>query len=142
MRTNLTVEDLGDLLDQPMVAVLATLRMDGSVLLSPVYFEWRDGGFNIWVEQQNVKARHLRRDARATILVAESDPPLRAVEVRGQARFIEAGVSETALRIVTRYEGSDDGAADVEALRGADVIIRIEPGDIRVWDYADEFIAD
>ena len=141
MRTNLAVEDLGDLLDQPMVAVLATLRMDGSVLLSPVYFEWRDGGFNIWVEQQNVKARHLRRDARATILVAESDPPLRAIEVRGQARFIEEGVSETALRIVTRYEGPDDGAADVEALRSADVIIRIEPGDIRVWDYADELSA-
>ena len=83
MRTNLTVGDLGDLLDRPLVAVLATLRTDGTVLLSPVYHEWRDGGFNVWVEQQNVKARHLRRDPRATILVAESDPPLRAVEVRG-----------------------------------------------------------
>jgi len=139
VRTNLTLEDLGDLLDKPLVAVLATLRMDGSVLLSPVYHEWRDGGFNIWGAQQNVKVRHLRRDPRATILVAESDPPLRAVEVRGRARFIEQGVSETALRIVTRYEGPEDGAADVEALRGADIIIRIEPGDIRVWDYADEF---
>jgi hypothetical protein len=47
-------------------------------------------------------------------------------------------VSETALRIVTRYEGPEEGAADVEALRGADVIIRIEPGHIRAWDYADE----
>ena len=141
MRTNLAVEDLGDLLDKPLVAVLATLRTDGSALLSPVYHEWRDGGFNVWVEQQNVKARHLRRDPRATILVAESDPPLRAVEVRGRARLIEEDVSDTALRIVTRYEGSDDGAADVEALGGADVIIRIEPGDIRVWDYADELSA-
>ena len=139
MRTDLTVADLGDLLDKPLVAVLATLRMDGSVLLSPVYHEWRDGGFNIWVEAQNIKARHLRRDARVTILVAESDPPLRAVEVRGRARFIEEGVPETALRIVTRYESPEDAAADVDALGGADVIIRIEPGDIRVWDYADEF---
>jgi PPOX class probable F420-dependent enzyme len=138
VRTSLTVEDLGNLLDRPLVAVLATLRTDGTVLLSPVYHEWRDGGFNIWVEQQNVKARHLRRNPRATILVAESDPPLRAIEIRGQARFIEQGVSETALRIVTRYEGPDDAAADVEALRGADVIVRIEPGDIRAWDYADE----
>jgi PPOX class probable F420-dependent enzyme len=138
VRTNLTVEDLGDLLDKPLVAVLATLRMDGSVLLSPVYHEWRDSGFNIWVEQQNVKARHLRRDPRVTILVAESDPPLRAVEVRGRARFIEEGVSETALRIVARYEDPEDGAADVEALRDADAIVRIEPGEIRVWDYADE----
>jgi PPOX class probable F420-dependent enzyme len=120
------------------VAVLATLRTDGTVLLSPVYHEWREGGFNIWVEQQNVKARHPRRDPRATILVAESDPPLRAVEVRGRARLIEQGVSEIALRIVTRYEGPEDGAADVEALRGADVIVRIEPGDVRAWDYADE----
>jgi len=48
-------------------------------------------------------------------------------------------VPETALRIATRYLGPEDGAADVEALRGADVIVRIEPGDIRVWDYADEF---
>ena len=141
MRTNLAVEDLGDLLDKPLVAVLATLRTDGSALLSLVYHEWRDGGFNVWVEQQNVKARHLRRDPRATILVAESDPPLRAVEVRGRARLIEEDVSDTALRIVTRYEGPEDGAADVEALRGADVIIRIEPGDIRVWDYADELSA-
>ena len=139
MRTNLTIEDIGDLLDKALVAVVATLRVDGSVLLSPVYHEWRDGGFNIWVERQNIKARHPRRDPRATILVAECDPPLRSVEVRGRARFIEQGVSETALRIVTRYEGPEDAAADVEDLGGADVIIRIEPGDIRVWDYADEF---
>jgi PPOX class probable F420-dependent enzyme len=139
VRTNLTVDDLGDLLAKPLVAVLATLRTDGTVLLSPVYYEWREGGFNIWVEQDNVKARHLRRDPRTTILVAESDPPLRAVEVRGRARFIEDGVSETALRIVTRYESPEDGAADVEALRGTDIIVRIEPGDIRAWDYADEF---
>jgi PPOX class probable F420-dependent enzyme len=139
VRTNLTVGDLGDLLDEPLVAVLATLRTDGSVLLSPVYHEWREGGFNVWVEQQNVKARHLRRDSRATIIVAESDPPLRAIEVRGSARFIEQGVSETALRIATRYLGEEEAAADVEALRGADVIVRIEPGDLRVWDYVDEY---
>jgi PPOX class probable F420-dependent enzyme len=138
VRANLAVEDLGDLLDRPLVAVLATLRADGTVLLSPVYHEWREGGFNIWVEQQNVKARHLRRDPRATILVAESGPPLRAVEVRGQARFIEEGGSDIALRIVARYEDPEGGAADVEALRGADVIIRVEPGDVRAWDYADE----
>jgi PPOX class probable F420-dependent enzyme len=142
VRTNLALGDLGDLLDEPLVAVLATLRADGSVLLSPVYHEWRDGGFNVWVEEQNVKARHLRRDPRATILVAESEPPLRAIEVRGSARFIEQGVSETALRIATRYLGPEDAAADVEALRGADVIVRIEPGDIRVWDYVDEYTTD
>jgi PPOX class probable F420-dependent enzyme len=139
MRTDLAVEDLGGFLDEPLVAVLATLRADGSVLLSPVWHEWRDGAFNVWVGRNNVKARHLRRDPRATIVVAESDAPLRGVEVRGSARFIEEAVTETARRIAARYVGEEEAGADTEALRGADVIVRIEPGDIRVWDFADEF---
>ena len=139
MRTDLAVEDLGTFLDEPMIAVLATLRADGSVLLSPIWHEWRDGGFNLWVEATNVKARHLRRDPRATIVVAESEAPLRGVEVRGRVQFIEQDVTETARRIAARYIDEDDAAADVEALRGADVIIRVEPGEIRVWDFADEY---
>jgi PPOX class probable F420-dependent enzyme len=139
VRTDITVEDLQSFLDEPLVAVLATLRTDGTVLLSPVWHEWHHGGFNVWVEAENVKARHLRRDPRATIVVAESDAPLRGVEVRGSAQFIEEGMTDIARRIATRYIGEDDAAADTEALRGADVIVRIEPGNIRVWDFADEY---
>ena len=140
MRTNLSVEDLGTFLDEPRVAVLATLRVDGTVLLSPVYHEWREGAFNVVIETQNVKARHLRRDPRATILVAESEPPLRGVEVRGSAQFIDDGVTETTRRIVARY-GDEEAEADAEARRGADVIVRLEPDHIRIWDFADEFDA-
>ena len=69
----LSVEDLGTFLDDSRVALLATLRVDGHRLALSVYHEWREGGFNVVVETQNVKARHLRRDPRATILVAESE---------------------------------------------------------------------
>ena len=140
MRTNLSVEDLGAFLDEPRVAVLATLRVDGTVLLSPVYHEWREGTFNVVIETQNVKARHLRRDPRATILVAESEPPLRGVEVRGSAQFIDDGVTETTRRIVAKY-GDEEAEADAEERRGADVIVRLEPDHIRIWDFADEFDA-
>jgi hypothetical protein len=47
VRKNLGPDDLGDLLEQPLVAVLATYRRDGTVLLSPVWHEWQDGGFNV-----------------------------------------------------------------------------------------------
>lgn len=47
MRKGLTPEELGDLLELPLVAVLATYRRDGSVLLSPVWHQWRDGGFDV-----------------------------------------------------------------------------------------------
>ena len=114
MRSNLTVADLGGFLDEPRVAVLATLRADGSVLLSPIWHEWRDGGFNVWVEADNVKVRHLRRDPRATIVVAESEPPLRGVELRGTGRLIEQDVTETARRIAARYVGEEEAAVDTE----------------------------
>jgi PPOX class probable F420-dependent enzyme len=139
VRTDLAIEDLGTFLDEPLIAVLATLRADGSVLLSPIWHEWRDGGFNVWVEVKNVKTRHLRRDPRATIVVAESEAPLRGVEVRGRVQFVEQHVTETAQRIAARYTDEDEAAADVESVRGADVIIRLEPGEIRVWDFADEY---
>ena len=47
MRRNLSVEQLGELLERPFNATLATYRHDGTVLLSPVWHEWRDGGFSI-----------------------------------------------------------------------------------------------
>ncbi len=138
MRTQLSIQDLGGFLDEPLVAVLATLRSDGSVLLSPVWHEWRDGGFNVWTGADDVKTRHLRRDPRASILVAESRRPLRGVEVRGEARIVEDGAAGTAVRIASRYIGPVKGAAYVRSTGGDDVIVRLEPGALRVWDFADE----
>jgi PPOX class probable F420-dependent enzyme len=137
VRRNLSIEELDGFLDEPVVAVLATLREDGSVLLSPVWHEWRDGGFSVWVGADDVKARHLRRDPRASILVAESQPPLRGVEVRGIARILEEGAHETAVRIASRYIGREKGAVYVGS-GGHDMMIRLEPGNLRVWDFADE----
>jgi PPOX class probable F420-dependent enzyme len=138
MRTDLTVEDLGSFLDRPLVAVLATLRGDGSVLLSPVWQEWRDDGFNLWLPVDDVKTRHLQRDPRATVVVAESEPPLRGVELRTEARLIDRDVRATAVRIATRYVG-EAKATDYVGSAEDDVIARLAPGHLRVWDFADEY---
>ena len=138
MRTNLTIEDLDGFLEEPVVAVLATVRSDGSVLLSPVWHEWRDGGFNVWTGANDAKARHLRREPRASIVVAESSHPLRGVEVRGTARVLTEDAFETAVRIASRYLGPGKGEAYVRRVGGNDVTIRLERGDLRVWDFADE----
>ena len=47
MRRNLAIDDLGDLVALRLLAVLSTYRRDGTVLLSPVWHEWRDGGFSV-----------------------------------------------------------------------------------------------
>src|SRR6516164_247671 len=99
MRKNLTVDDLGDLVTLPLLAVLATYRREGTVLLSPVWHEWRDGGFQVVTRSDDVKATHLRRDPRASIVVCEHTPPYRGVEVRGRAQLLTAGAQYAVQRI-------------------------------------------
>jgi PPOX class probable F420-dependent enzyme len=138
VRRNLSLSQLGDLLDRPLVAVLATYRRDATVLLSPVWHEWRAGGFHVVTSRADVKAGHLRRDPRASIAVYEHGPPYRGVEVRGRATLGGAGVDEVVRRLAIRYLGEAAGSAYAE--RAADdVLIRLEPGDLRAWDFADEF---
>src|SRR5581483_6970657 len=47
---DLQLSALADFLALPRVAVLATYRRDGTVLLSPVWHTWRDGGFDVLTE--------------------------------------------------------------------------------------------
>src|SRR5436309_335491 len=61
LRRGLGIADLGDLVELPLLGVLATYRLDGSVLLSPVWHEWRDDGFSVVTNRDGAKARHLRR---------------------------------------------------------------------------------
>jgi PPOX class probable F420-dependent enzyme len=137
MRRNLTMSDLGDLAALPLLAVLATYRRDGAVLLSPVWHEWRDGGFGFVTGSRGVNAAHLRRDPRASIVVCEQAPPYRGVEVRCLARLETAGAAEAVRRIASRYLGEAAGAAYARG-SGDDLVIRLEPGELRAWDFADE----
>jgi PPOX class probable F420-dependent enzyme len=137
VRKQLAMEDLGDLVELPLLAVLATYRRDGGVLLSPVWHEWREGGFDVVTSSRDVKAMHLRRDRRASLVVCEHSPPYRGVELRGNARLVTEGVEEATLRIAGRYLGPEAGRAYAE--RGEDdLLVRLEPGDLRAWDFADD----
>ena len=99
MRKQLSIADLGDLVDQPLVAVLMTHRRDGAALLSPVWHEYRDGGFNVCTSSGDIKACHLRNDPRVILLVAESQPPYRGVELTTQASLRSEGAVEALRRL-------------------------------------------
>ena len=137
MRKNLGADDLGDLLERPLVAVLATYRRSGDVLLSPVWHEWRAGGFDVVTGHAGIKVQHLRRDPRASIVVYEHEPPYRGIEVRSEARLLTDGAKDATRRIASRYLGAEAGAAYAEQTTD-DTIIRLEPGRLRAWDFSDE----
>jgi PPOX class probable F420-dependent enzyme len=126
------------MLDRPLLAVLATRWPSDDVLLSPVWHEWRDGGFTVFTDSDDVKVRHLRRDPRASIVVCDHEPPYRGIEIRATARVLVNGDTGTMQRIAARYLG--DEAARTWADPSA-ALIRLEPGRLRVWDFADEYPA-
>jgi PPOX class probable F420-dependent enzyme len=139
MRTNLTAADVADLLEEPIVAVLATRRADDTTMLSPVWFEWRDGGFNVWASASDKgKVRHIERDPRVSIVVANSDWPYKGIEVRGEATMGEDGFFDVLGRTARRYFGEEVGEGFAASFTKPGVVIRIEPGELRAWDYADE----
>jgi PPOX class probable F420-dependent enzyme len=139
MRRDLTIEDLGDLLELPLVAVLATYDADGGSLLSPVWHEWSDGGFNVVVGTDDVKARHVRSDPRAALVVFDQEPPYRGIELRAEAQLVTVEVTETNRRIAVRYLGDERGTAYAGSVDDDLVIVRLEPGIVRAWDFADEY---
>lgn len=138
MRRDIPLADLADFLALPIVAVLATYRKDGGVLLSPVWHQWRDGGFDVVVYPTDIKVRHLRNDPRASILVYENEPPYRGLELRTVPQLVENEGAEIVRDMAVRYLGKETGEA-YAAGSGDTFLIRLEPGDVRTWDFADDF---
>ncbi len=138
MHRDIPIDDLTEFLDRPITSVLATRRPDGSMLLSPVWHEWRDGGFTVVTLEDSAKVRDIRRDPRVSLVVAEQTYPWTGVEIRCEARLMTDGVETAARRINVRYEGDERGEEFTQESAPASLILRLEPGELRTWDYADD----
>ena len=140
MRTDLSIDDLGGLLDEPLLAVLATRRKDDSIMLSPVWFEWYEGGIDIWVPTiEGGKVSHVQRDPRVTVVVANHEWPYKGFELRGDATvsLVPDDFYGVLRRTALRYSGPE--AADrMVGSYAPGAVIRVEPGTIRTWSYEDE----
>jgi len=142
MRTGLSLDDLGDLLELPIVAVLATYRQDGSVMLSPVWHEWRDGGFTIWTGGVSEgKVRHLERDPRASLVVAEQAMPYRGLDASGRATLSLDAFNNVVRRTAARYMSPQEADAFAAEYPEPRTVIRLVPDRIRAWDFKDDAAA-
>ena len=134
-----TVDLSGASLDRflagPFLATLATYRRDGTVLLSPVWQEWRDGCFHLTISHGDIKVTHVRADPRVVIVVAEHTTPYRGVEASGTAELLGEGYPALAERMVERYLG---GVFPEELDRDGHVL-RLKPERLRAWSFADWF---
>jgi PPOX class probable F420-dependent enzyme len=135
----LTPEQLGGLLEEVHLATLATFRKDGSVLLSPIWHVWEDAGFTLGIAAGDAKLAHMARDPRVTIAVAEEVFPYRGYEVRSLAQLTDRPYGPAVRRIAARYVGEEAAAFYDDETGG--VVVRIEPGEARGWDFRDDLEA-
>ena len=92
------------------VAVLGTIAEDGTPVLTPIWYLYRDGRLLMRTGKDSVKARNIQRDPRVTVCVQDERPPYASITVYGRAA-IEPEHEGLAAEIARRYLGGVAGAA-------------------------------
>jgi PPOX class probable F420-dependent enzyme len=131
----MTLDDVRPLLEAPSPAVLTTYRKDGTALTTPVWFRFDGGAFEVVLAEGDVKRRHLDRTPTCALLIFESVPPFRGVEVTGEPELVDTDVTPAREAIASRYLGAERGrrfAASRTSPRGT--LLRLLPRNPRVWD--------
>lgn len=128
------------MLQQPWLATLATYRKDGSVMLSPVWFEWDGAAFIVSLVRGHGKERHLQRDPRVVLVLAEEETyPGRVVEASGTVTIEPDPQGEAILRIATRYVGERLARRYVDHYDDFEwEVMRLVPSRLRALDHRDE----
>lgn len=115
-------------LDQPLNAIVATLRGDGLPSQSVVWF-LRDGD-EIWmsVRPDSVKVQHLARDPRVSVLVLGADG-FAYLRLEGKARVAGEVSDAMRLALISKYRGPDDARAWManHPLPSPNACVRITP---------------
>jgi len=90
------------------MAHLATLMPDGSPQVTPVWFHYRDGKFEVNTARGRVKNRNMSRDKRVALEIMDPDNAYSHLMVRGTVvRITEEGADEHIDSLAKKYLGKD-----------------------------------
>ena len=84
----------------------------------------------------DVKLRNLEGDPRCSLLVFETVPPFRGIEVAGTPELIDGDVTEARAAIAGRYLGAAAGDRFARTRKKPGVLLRLRAERPRVWDLA------
>ena len=131
--SDMTPEQMAEFLERPLVAVMVTLRADGSPHAIPIWYEYRDGAFIVFTSDTFVRVKNLRRDSRAAITVSTHDEPYMYVSAEGPVSITSEGVAETGLSIARRYMGENAQQFLDDVFDEHSVLLRLTPERILTW---------
>ena len=133
--STMTLQEMSQFLNRPLIAHVTSLRLDGSPHTVPVWYQYTGGHFSVFTPSRSVKVRNLRRDPRLTISIASEDEPYRYVMADGVAELSDVGALEQGEVIASRYRG-DAGLAYVQSVDvtyGGVTIVSLRPTRVRAW---------
>jgi len=81
--------DLLDLLERPLYAHLATTRPDGTVQVSPMWFDWDGERLRFSTTTTRQKYRNVQSHPHVAASISDPENPYRFLEVRGVVEEIE-----------------------------------------------------
>ena len=131
----LTPKQLAHVL-KPYIATLATVRLDGSPHVAPIWYRYEDGEFRILTERSSVKARNVARDPRVELCIDDrARAPFHTVIVHGRATIDAYPGDAWRLALAEHYLGAEGGRAYVSSTPASDgeVLIRIKPLRLTGW---------
>ena len=143
MPLRLSGAEIDALLEQRLIANLASINPDGSVHLIAMWFR-RDGDRILFPTSHHTrKARNLRERPNATVMVDRSvgGLDLRGVVIRGAVSFVEGDEARALNRTIhERYVSAEGLALDPVAAylgSGDDLTIAVAMERVSTWNLAD-----
>jgi PPOX class probable F420-dependent enzyme len=124
------------------VAVLGTVGADGTPLLTPIWYLFRDGQLLMRTGKESVKARNIAGDPRVSVCVQDERPPYASVTVYGKGS-VEPTREGLGAEMAKHYLGAVGAAgyqrAASEAIeRGEEVTLVITPERVLTQDFSAE----
>lgn len=111
-------------LQENRVGVLGTLRPDGSMRQSVVYYAIDGDRLLISTESTRAKTRDITRDHRASLCVLGTSPPFPSATLEGSARIRTTAISPDTATVMARIPGLETAEPPSEdALAATDRVI-------------------
>jgi PPOX class probable F420-dependent enzyme len=129
-------EEITAFLDEPHIAVMATVRPDGRPHAVPIWYEYDAGEIVFHMGPASVRYRNLLNNKYAALCIDTRIPPYKAVILEGEVELQEGQDDERTARMAVHYLGERVGRRYAESMKGARVIIgRLRPQRTISWDY-------
>jgi PPOX class probable F420-dependent enzyme len=116
-----------ELLQRPNLAIVATVRPDGTPQLTPTWVDTDGEHVLINTAEGRWKPRYLRRDPRISVTVVDREDPYNWVSVTGTAELTHEGAEEHIHKLSHKYRGKEyDSPKDPQR-----ILVRITPERVR-----------